>query len=73
MTSEEERYKAYLICQQRGHSPSGYTTASIPPKTRCRYCGTLYWVETTIRESGAPQPSQELTPEQEASLRSHGL
>lgn len=70
---EDERYAAYLICQERGHAPSGYVTASVPPKHRCRWCGTYYWIESSQRESGAPQPSQELTPEQEASLASHGL
>jgi hypothetical protein len=70
---EKERLAEYLICQKRGHDPSGYVTASVPPKNRCRWCGTFYWVQSILREVGQPRPSEELTPEQEASLRSHGL
>ncbi len=69
---EKERYEEYLICQKRGHEPSGYVTASVPPKNRCRWCGTYYWIQTILRETGRPR-NDELTPEQEASLQSHGL
>jgi len=51
---EQERYEQYLICQQRGHGPSSYITASVPPKNRCRWCGTFYWTENIKREMGAP-------------------
>jgi hypothetical protein len=37
-----KRWEAYRICQERGHQPSGYVTASIPPWTGCRFCGTHY-------------------------------
>lgn len=36
-------YEQYLICKERGHSPSGFVTGSIPPQQTCKYCGTYYW------------------------------
>jgi len=56
---EEERYAQYLVCQQRGHQPSGYVTASVPPKDRCRWCWTYYWTESLMREMGAPPKPKE--------------
>lgn len=73
LLTDEERMAEYLICQRRGHEPSGYITASIPPKNCCRWCGTYYWIESLLRESGEPKSEASLTPEQERSLQSHGL
>lgn len=57
--ADDARYAAYLICQERGHSPSGFITAGIPPKQRCRYCDTYYWTETVNRETSAPEPPEQ--------------
>lgn len=63
---ERERYDEYLICQKRGHTPSGFVTAGIPPKQTCRFCGCYFWTETRHREGGAP--GAYLTPEQEEQI-----
>lgn len=49
-----ERWAEYQVCKVRGHTPSGFVTASVPPKATCRYCKTLFWTETVERESNAP-------------------
>lgn len=36
-------YEEYLICKERGHTPSNMTTASIPPQSICAKCGTYYY------------------------------
>jgi hypothetical protein len=57
---ELERARSYLVCQERGHTPSEVRTASNPPQDICRFCGTYYWYETvrTLYE-GMGKPSAE--------------
>lgn len=52
--SNTDLWTQYLICKDRGHSPSGYKTAGAIPKDRCRHCKTLFWTETVVREMNAP-------------------
>lgn len=54
--AQADRYAAYLICQQRGHQSSGVVQPMIPVKDICKWCGTAYWIEEVLHESGAPQP-----------------
>lgn len=44
--SQCERYKAYLVCKERGHKPSNYMLASNPPWNVCEYCNTKFRYET---------------------------
>lgn len=53
--SEDERYHAYLICKQRGHSISmAYEKEIVFPKHRCDFCEVIYWQEE--RETNVPLP-----------------
>ena len=51
----EYRRKQYEICRQRGHAADWAITVGYDStKKHCKYCGTLYWIETIEREEGAP-------------------
>lgn len=53
--TEDERYKEYLICQERGHVDSGKRLASNPPKYVCAKCGTYYhYSEPRLVEGNVP-------------------
>lgn len=45
----------YEICKRRGHQPSDRQTASNPPQSICKWCGTYYrYSEPELRESMTP-------------------
>lgn len=51
----EERVRAYEVCKQRGHSPSGIILASNPPWNVCEFCGVNYrWREPELIEANVP-------------------
>ncbi len=58
-TSEAERWAEYIICRQRGHSPSNVVQSD--GRDRCEHCGTTYWSETVEREQGAPREPADLS------------
>lgn len=47
--TEPTNAEEYAICQRRGHQ-SDRTLATIPPKFVCKWCGTVYWYASEIRE-----------------------
>lgn len=51
-----ERWAEYEVCKKRGHEASDRVIVTVPPKQTCKHCGTTYWTETVVRESGAPLP-----------------
>lgn len=54
--SNRSRYEEYLICKERGHTPSGIVTASIPPQNICERCGTYYWYTSPELVEGMNKP-----------------
>lgn len=50
------KYQEYLICKERGHTPSGQITASIPPQNICAKCGTYYWYTEPELVEGMNKP-----------------
>lgn len=59
MMEENDRYKEYLICKERGHTPSGYTLACNPPLNVCKFCGAQYRYENKLLELNIPEPPTE--------------
>jgi hypothetical protein len=51
---QARREAAYLICQERGHTPSDFTLTSSPPQQQCRHCGVRYRYESTLIELSRP-------------------
>lgn len=55
-TDPAERWAAYLVCRQRGHSADWAITQGWgPTRNVCKYCGTEYWMETAGHEANAPE------------------
>lgn len=52
--TDEERAAEYEICKRRGHQPDDLQYISMPPKSRCKWCGVTYWTETVLHEGPAP-------------------
>lgn len=49
------RWEEYVICKKRGHEKAaGEVSPFHAERSTCRHCGTSYWTETVVRESGAP-------------------
>ena len=62
--SDKDRYKEYLICQERGHGPTAMVLTSNPPWNVCSKCGTSWRDDTHILESNVPvQPG--LSPQED--------
>jgi len=56
----------YAICRQRGHQSDGFVYTSIPPQSKCRWCGTFYhFSERTLVESRPASPSLVSLPDPE--------
>lgn len=54
--TEEERWKQYLICKHRGHTPSDFSlkTAIGYEIQVCKWCRTHYRFESKVIETSTP-------------------
>lgn len=48
-------YKEYLICKERGHTPSNFVLTAYPPIYTCKKCRTKYRCEPTLIEYDIPK------------------
>jgi len=51
----EALLRAYEVCRERGHTPSGQVLTSNPPWNVCKFCGTHFRYEQRLIESNTPE------------------
>lgn len=56
----KSKYEEYLICKERGHSPTEIIYGVYPPVKQCTYCGSFYRFDTVTTLIEYNLPKQEV-------------